>query len=166
VVDRHVVAQTRPLEAGRDLSTGLAERGCEEVRGVFDPFERPPAMDDANLESGSKKPAVAPAPAGVFRQVRRPKLRDVVPTVVVEDEEAPARPKNAFGLDELDRRETPGAGSWFIRATCYDRLGRKAEAVAAYEKFVALDQGRSENQGFQARQRIRILARELEHKKR
>lgn len=69
-------------------------------------------------------------------------------------------------LDELDRRETPGAGSWFIRATCYDRLGRKAEAVAAYEKFVALDQGRSENQGFQARQRIRILARELEHKKR
>ncbi len=69
-------------------------------------------------------------------------------------------------LDELDRRETPGAGSWFIRATCYDKLGRKAEAVAAYEKFLALDQGHSENEGFQARQRIRILARELERKKR
>jgi len=69
-------------------------------------------------------------------------------------------------LDELDRRETPGAGSWFIRATCYDKLGRKAEAVAAYEKFLALDQGRSEDHGFQARQRIRILARELEQKKR
>ncbi len=69
-------------------------------------------------------------------------------------------------LDELDRRETPSAGSWFIRATCYDKLGRKAEAVAAYEKFLALDQGHSENQGFQARQRIRILARELEQKKR
>src|SRR5438132_13905847 len=67
-------------------------------------------MDDANLESGSKKPAVAPAPAGVFRQVRRPKLRHVVPTVVVEDEEAPSRPKDAFGLDELDRRVFPEAG--------------------------------------------------------
>src|SRR5207302_517254 len=69
-------------------------------------------------------------------------------------------------LDELDRRETPGAGSWFIRATCYDKLGRKADSVAAYEQSLGLDQGHSENQGFQARQRIRILARELEHKKR
>ena len=69
-------------------------------------------------------------------------------------------------LDLLARRETPNAGSWFVRATCYDRLARKAEAIAAYEKFLELDQGRSETRDFQARQRIRLLRRELEQKKR
>ncbi|MBI1738812.1 MAG: tetratricopeptide repeat protein, partial [Acidobacteria bacterium] len=64
--------------------------------------------------------------------------------------------------DELARRETPNAGWWFIRATCYDKLHKLPEAIAAYEKFLALDEGRSDKQGFQARQRIRILKRELE----
>jgi tetratricopeptide (TPR) repeat protein len=64
-------------------------------------------------------------------------------------------------LDLLARRQTPGAGHWFIRATCYDKLGQKPEALAAYEKFLELDQGRSDKQGFQARQRIKILQREL-----
>jgi len=69
-------------------------------------------------------------------------------------------------LDLLAQREPPSAGSWFVRATCYDKLARKEEAVAGYEKFLALDQGRSENQSFQARQRIRILTQELQKKKR
>lgn len=64
--------------------------------------------------------------------------------------------------DELLKRETPVAAFWFIRATCYDKLMRKQEAVDAYEKFLQLDQGRSETQDFQARQRVRILRRELE----
>ncbi len=64
--------------------------------------------------------------------------------------------------DELARRETPNAGWWFIRAICYDKLRKLPEAIAAYEKFLALDEGRSDTQGFQARQRIRILKRELE----
>ena len=69
-------------------------------------------------------------------------------------------------LDLLARRETPNAGSWFVRATCYDKLERKAEAVAAYEKFLALDQGHNEVQQIQARQRVRLLTRELQQKKR
>lgn len=64
--------------------------------------------------------------------------------------------------DELARRETPNAGWWFIRATCYDKLRKLPEAIAAYEKFLSLDEGRSDKQGFQARQRIRILKLELE----
>lgn len=68
-------------------------------------------------------------------------------------------------LDLLAQREEPNAGSWFVRATCYDKLEKKTEAVAAYERFLALDQGRSENHDFQARQRIRVLTRELQHKK-
>jgi Flp pilus assembly protein TadD len=64
--------------------------------------------------------------------------------------------------DELARRETPSAAWWFIRAACYDKLHQVPEALAAYEKFLALDEGRSEKQGFQARQRIRVLKLELE----
>jgi len=69
-------------------------------------------------------------------------------------------------LDLLARRETPNAGSWFVRATCYDKLERKAEALAAYEKFLALDQGHNEVHEIQARQRVRLLTRELQQKKR
>jgi Flp pilus assembly protein TadD len=69
-------------------------------------------------------------------------------------------------LDLLDRRLPPNAGSWFVRATCYDRLERKAEALAAYEKFLELDQGRNDKQDFQARQRIHLLKQELEQRKR
>lgn len=68
-------------------------------------------------------------------------------------------------LDRFERKRPPTAGTWFIRATCYDKLGQKAEALAAYEKFLVLDEGRSERQNFQARQRVRILKRELERKK-
>ncbi len=69
-------------------------------------------------------------------------------------------------LDVLARRETPHAFSWFVRATCYDKLQRKAEALAAYEKFLALDQGQNESHALQARQRIRLLTRELQQQKR
>ncbi len=68
-------------------------------------------------------------------------------------------------LDRLAQLETPTTGSWFIRATCYDKLGTKAEAIAAYEKFLALDAGRDDKQSFQARQRIRLLTRELNRKR-
>ncbi len=68
-------------------------------------------------------------------------------------------------MDRLAERETPTAYSWFIRATCYDKLWQKVEAVAAYEKFLTLDAGRSQTQGIQARARIRTLKRELEQKR-
>jgi tetratricopeptide (TPR) repeat protein len=67
--------------------------------------------------------------------------------------------------DELARRETPGEGWWFIRATCYDKLHKIPEAIAAYEKFLALDAGRSQKQGFQSRERLKVLKRELERSK-
>lgn len=67
-------------------------------------------------------------------------------------------------MDRIEQREPPRAFSWFIRATCYDKLLRKAEAVAAYEQFLALDDGREPSRGIQARARVRTLKRELENK--
>ncbi len=89
-------------------------------------------------------------------------LRDLVAVYYLGEE----YPATLDVLDRLAQRETPNAGSWFVRATCYDKLDRKAEALAAYEKFLELDQGRSDKQGFQARQRIHLLRRALAQKKR
>jgi len=69
-------------------------------------------------------------------------------------------------MDLLAKREAPPAGSWFIRATCYDKLGQRKEALEAYEKFLELDQDLNADQDFQARQRIKLLTRELGQKKR
>lgn len=73
-------------------------------------------------------------------------------------------PAALAALDQLDKRETPRAPAWFVRAICYDKLRRKPEALEAYQKFIELDGGRDADQNFQARQRIRILRNEL-HKK-
>jgi tetratricopeptide (TPR) repeat protein len=69
-------------------------------------------------------------------------------------------------LDQLAERETPAAVHWFFRALCYDKLRQQSEAVGAYQKFLELDGGRNPDQEFQARQRLRILQRELENRRR
>lgn len=84
-------------------------------------------------------------------------LRDLVSTFYLAEK----YPQALRALDLLQQREDLPSGSWFIRATCHDKLGQKAEALAAYEKFLMLDDGRNETQSFQARHRARLLAREL-----
>jgi Flp pilus assembly protein TadD len=64
-------------------------------------------------------------------------------------------------MDRLAKLETPKPGSWFVRAICYDKLSRKAEAIEAYQKFLDLDNGQHDTQDFQARHRIPVLQREL-----
>lgn len=64
-------------------------------------------------------------------------------------------------MDELAKREPPGAGQWFLRAICYDKLRRKPQALEAYQKFLELNNGVQSDQEFQARQRVRIIRLEL-----
>jgi tetratricopeptide (TPR) repeat protein len=64
-------------------------------------------------------------------------------------------------MDRLAKLETPAPGSWFVRAICYDKLSRKAEAIEAYQKFLDQDRGQHDTQDFQARHRIPVLQREL-----
>jgi Flp pilus assembly protein TadD len=70
-------------------------------------------------------------------------------------------PAALSALDRLGQRETPAAVHWFFRAVCYDKMRQQPEALAAYQKFIELDGGRSSDQDFQARQRISILQREI-----
>ena len=56
--------------------------------------------------------------------------------------------------------DTPG--TWFFRAIILDKLKQPKPALEAYQKFLSMSQGKNPDQEFQARQRVRILQRELE----
>jgi Flp pilus assembly protein TadD len=68
-------------------------------------------------------------------------------------------------LDRIDKFETPGAGSWFIRALCYDNLRQPKPALEAYQKFLDLDKNKNPDQVWQAQERSKVLRRMLEGKK-
>jgi tetratricopeptide (TPR) repeat protein len=69
--------------------------------------------------------------------------------------------KTLSTLDLLAQRETLSPLSWFFRALSCDKLGRKPEAAAAYQKFLELDRGERPDQEFQAQARLTLLLREL-----
>jgi Flp pilus assembly protein TadD len=68
-------------------------------------------------------------------------------------------------LDEVAKIEQPAAGTWFIRALCYDKLKQAKPALEAYEKFLELDQEKNSDQVWQARERSKVLRRMLEQKR-
>lgn len=53
-------------------------------------------------------------------------------------------------------------GNWFMRAIILDKLKQAKPALEAYRRFLAASQGKNPDQEFQARQRARIIQRELE----
>jgi protein O-GlcNAc transferase len=67
-------------------------------------------------------------------------------------------------LDLLAKRESPLPIVLFVRATCYDKLQRKPEAVEAYKKFLDADNGHSDKEEFQAGERLKVLQKELTKK--
>jgi protein O-GlcNAc transferase len=84
-------------------------------------------------------------------------LRDLANVFVLNESYASA----LEAMDRLAKLESPKPGSWFVRAICYDKLSRKEEAIASYQKFLDQDGGHHDTQDFQARQRILTLQREL-----
>ena len=69
-------------------------------------------------------------------------------------------------LDTLSKREELPASSWYLRATCYDKLGRLPEALDAYQKFLQLNKDENSDMYFVSTSRVRTLTRELKDKKR
>jgi Flp pilus assembly protein TadD len=74
-------------------------------------------------------------------------------------------PATLATLDLIAKAETPGPGEWFIRALCYDKLNQPKPALAAYEKFLELDQDKNPDQVWQAQQRSKVLRRMLDQKR-
>jgi Tfp pilus assembly protein PilF len=74
----------------------------------------------------------------------------------------------AEGLAALDKVHALGKeipGDLFYRALSYDRLKQFRPALDAYQRFLAAAQGKLPDQEFQARQRVRIIERELQKKR-
>jgi tetratricopeptide (TPR) repeat protein len=70
-------------------------------------------------------------------------------------------------LAALDRVKALGGekpGHMFLRAIILDRLRDLKGALASYRQFLAADQGKDSNEDFQARQRARIIEKELERR--
>lgn len=74
-------------------------------------------------------------------------------------------PAALAALDEVGRKEVPGAGALFVRATCYDKLEQAGAAIDAYQKFLDADKGQNANQVWQAQQRISVLRKRLAKKR-
>jgi protein O-GlcNAc transferase len=68
-------------------------------------------------------------------------------------------------LDVIAKAETAGAGTWFIRALCYDKLNQVQPALDAYRKFLELDENKNPDQVWQANQRIQVLEKMAEKKR-
>jgi Flp pilus assembly protein TadD len=68
-------------------------------------------------------------------------------------------------MDEIAKVEQPGAGVWFIRAICYDKLNQPKLALEAYQKFLELDRDKNPDQVWQAKERSKVLRRMLERKR-
>ena len=66
----------------------------------------------------------------------------------------------AFDKARALGQDTPG--NWFLRAIILDKLHQVKPALEAYQRFLSMSQGKNPDQEFQARQRARILQRELE----
>jgi Flp pilus assembly protein TadD len=64
-------------------------------------------------------------------------------------------------FDNAQKAGENSAGIHFLRAIILDKLRQLKPAKESYERFLALSAGTNPNQEFQARQRVRILDREI-----
>ena len=71
-------------------------------------------------------------------------------------------PQALGAFEQAAKSGDASAGNWFLRAIILDKLRQVKPAKAAYDQFLALSQGKNPDQEFQARQRARILQRELD----
>ena len=71
-------------------------------------------------------------------------------------------PQALTAFEQAAAKGETSAGNWFLRAIILDKLRQIKPAKDAYDHFLAMSEGRNPNQEFQARQRVRILQREID----
>ena len=76
--------------------------------------------------------------------------------VVAED-----YPGALAALDRLAALHAEKPGHVFFRAIVLDKVHQQKPALESYQRFLAMSNGQNPNEEFQARQRIKILEREL-----
>ena len=64
-------------------------------------------------------------------------------------------------LDKVAELKQDTPGTYFLRAIALDKLGQLQPALENYQRFLDTDGGKNPDQEFQARQRSRVLLREI-----
>jgi Flp pilus assembly protein TadD len=64
-------------------------------------------------------------------------------------------------IERLVQSPSAPAGLYFFLATCYDHLRDRKQALDAYQQFLQRSNGANPDQEWQARQRAKLLSREL-----
>jgi tetratricopeptide (TPR) repeat protein len=70
-------------------------------------------------------------------------------------------PQALTALDHVHELHAEIAGHFFLRGMVLDRLHVVKDAMANYNQFLALSQGKNPDQEFQARQRVKTLEHEV-----
>jgi tetratricopeptide (TPR) repeat protein len=70
-------------------------------------------------------------------------------------------PQALAALDKVHSLNADSAGDYFYRAIIYDKLHQPKPALENYQKFLAISAGKFPNQEFQARERSKLLQREV-----
>ena len=79
--------------------------------------------------------------------------------VLVMAEDYPAA---LAALDKLAALHAEKPGHLYLRAIVLDKINQRKPALEAYQKFLAMSNGQNPDEEFKARQRSRILEREIE----
>ncbi len=95
-----------------------------------------------------------------------PTSNDVLKDLILAEYLNKNYPATLKALELLEQREALPLGSWFVRGNCYDKLGQKPEALAAYRKFLEMNTDENSDMYFEAAARARTLTREIAEKKR
>ena len=102
MVESHVVREARPCQRIAEFAAGIAERRSQEVPRPVERFEGPEAVDDPDSEAGAQEWPIPPAPLAMLRPVAAD-ASDVVPSVVVEDEQPAVDSQHPLCLGQLER---------------------------------------------------------------
>jgi tetratricopeptide (TPR) repeat protein len=105
-----------------------------------------------------------PAAAEQFQQAAKLRPREVRPWTELGSVLylAGSLPESLAAFDHARELGEDSAGVSFFRAIILDKLRQLKPALEAYERFLSTSQGKNPDQEFQARQRARILRKELE----
>jgi tetratricopeptide (TPR) repeat protein len=84
-------------------------------------------------------------------------LNELASALVIAEE----YPQALAAFDRIRALSAEIPGNYFFRALAHDRLHQRPEALENYNKFLATSGGKFPDQEFQARQRARLLEKEL-----
>lgn len=95
-----------------------------------------------------------------------PSSEDVLKDLILAEYLGKNYPATLKLLEVMEKHAPLPLGSWFVRASCYDSLNQKPEALAAYQKFLSMNTDENSDMYFEAAARARTLTREIAEKKR